>query len=179
MPFFSMEYSHLQKCLRATQAQCPSFIAKNACQKFWSKAPHHGATSFYQIIHICLHFGLPSPTQPPAAYLDSLNQNKSTVPPHTTVSPAPCSLPPRFCMELLSILQSRCSSVSHCLTEERVVAHRLLHGNSPWMCLNIVQYTLRPLACLGNSLFTSHIPSHSTAWVLLVEHLLCDLSDEI
>lgn len=102
-----------------------------------------------------------------------------TVPPHTTVPPAPCSLPPRFCMELLSISQSRCSSVSHCLTEEWVIAHWLLHGNSPWICLNIVQYTLRPLTCLGNNLFTSHIPSHSTAWVLLMEHLLCDLSDKI
>lgn len=82
-------------------------------------------------------------------------------------------------MELLSISQSRCSSVSHCLTEERVTAHWLLHGNSPWIRLNIVQYTLRPLACFGNNLFTSHIPSHTTAWVLLMEYLLCDLVDEI
>ena len=37
--FFSMDYSHLQKCPRAAQAQCLSFIAKNACQEFWSKAP--------------------------------------------------------------------------------------------------------------------------------------------
>lgn len=37
--FFSMGYSHLHKCPRATQAQCISFIAKSACQEFWSKAP--------------------------------------------------------------------------------------------------------------------------------------------
>lgn len=62
-----------------------------------------------------------------------------TVPPHTTVAPAPCSLPPRFCMELLSISQSRCSSVSHCLTEEQVIAHWLLRGNThgcAWILCN-------------------------------------------
>lgn len=80
------------------------------------------------------------------------------VPPHAIVSPVPCSLPPRFCMELLSISQSRCSSVSHCLTEERVIAHWLLHGNRPWIRLRIVQYTLRPLACFGDNLFTYIFP---------------------
>lgn len=39
IPFFSMDYSHLPKCLRATRAQCPSFIAKNACKNFG--AGHH------------------------------------------------------------------------------------------------------------------------------------------
>lgn len=39
LPFFVMDYLHLQKCPRVTQSQGFSFIAKNAYQEFCSKTP--------------------------------------------------------------------------------------------------------------------------------------------
>lgn len=74
----------------------PSPVSLFYCQKCLPKILEQGtmpwvcpkwATSFYQIVHIWLHLRLPSPTQPPAAYLDSLKQNKSTIPSQSHLTP--------------------------------------------------------------------------------------------
>lgn len=85
----------------------PSPVSLFYCQKSLPKVLEQGitrwvcpkwATSLYQIVHICLHLRLPSPTQPSASYLDSLKQNKSTIPSQSHLT-APCLQHHALCLQ--------------------------------------------------------------------------------
>lgn len=160
----------------------PKMLAKILEQGTTSWLCPKWAAPLYQIPHIRLHLRLPSPTQSPAAYLDSLKQNKGTIPSQSHLTPpwlqhhALCSEVLHGTAEHFAEQMQQCESLPHRGTSYCTLAAPWKH---PWMCLDIVQYTLRPLVCLGNNLFTSHVPSHTTAWVLPMECLLYDLSDEI
>lgn len=64
-----MSLFYCQKCL-------PRILEQDITPSAWSR----WATLSHQIVQICLHLRLPSPMQPPAACLDTSNQNKSTIP---------------------------------------------------------------------------------------------------
>lgn len=61
----------------------------NACSRW--------AASLHRIVQISLHLRQPSPVQPPAAYLDSPVQNKSTIPEQSHLTP-PYLQPHALCL---------------------------------------------------------------------------------
>lgn len=65
----------------------PKMLAKILEQGTTSWLCPKWAAPLYQIPHIRLHLRLPSPTQAPAAYLDSLKQNKGTIPSQSHLTP--------------------------------------------------------------------------------------------